>query len=219
MRVFARAFMTLCRHKGLQSCWGHPLTDAVSYSNGSTGSIKIMKSAVAGLLIASSAAFLGGCAVYPDGSSYGGGYPGVYDDPGYGGYYGGPPVVQPGVVVGGGYYSGPAYYGPGRSRYWDDGPGWRRPPPGGWHGNQQPRDRGPGGPPPQAGGNGHPNGPPPQAGGGRPPAPPPPQASGAPMPKAVGGQPPGPNRPPPPSANGGNRESGNSRGFLGRYGG
>lgn len=218
MHAPTRVFMTPGRHKSLQSCWGHPLTDVVSYSNGSTGSLKIMKSAVAGLLIASSAAFLGGCAVYPDGSSYGGGYPGVYDDPGYGGYYGGPPVVQPGVVVGGGYYSGPAYYGPGRSRYWDDGPGWRRPPPGGWHGNQQPRDRGPGGPP-QAGGNGHQNGPPPQAGGGRPPAPPPPQASGAPMPKAVGGQPPGPNRAPPPSANGGNRESGNSRGFLGRYGG
>ena len=37
-RASARVFMTLCRHKGLQSCWGHPLTDAVSYSNGSTGS-------------------------------------------------------------------------------------------------------------------------------------------------------------------------------------
>ncbi|SPB18494.1 hypothetical protein NOV72_05692 [Caballeronia novacaledonica] len=174
-----------------------------------------MKSAVVGLLLASSAALLGGCAVYPDGSAYGGGYPGVYDDPGYG-YYGGPPVVQPGVVIGGGYYSGPAYYGPGRSRYWDDGPGWRRPPPGGWHGGQS-RDRGPGGQP-QAGG-GHPNGPPPQAGGGRPPAAQPPQANGgAPMPKAVGGRPPGPNRAPP-SSDGGGRESGNSRGFIGRYGG
>ncbi len=62
-----------------------------------------MKSAVAGVLLASSAALLGGCAAYPDASAYGGGYPAVYDDPGYG-YYGGPP---PGVVVGGGYYSGP----------------------------------------------------------------------------------------------------------------
>lgn len=99
-----------------------------------------MKSAVAGLLLVSSAALLGGCAAYPDASGYyGGGYPaGAYDDPGYGyggGYYGGPAVVQPGVVVGGGYYSGPGgYYGPGPRRYWDDGPGWRRPPPsGGWN--------------------------------------------------------------------------------------
>ena len=178
-----------------------------------------MKSAVAGLFLASSAALLGGCAAYPDAPAYGGGYPGVYDDPGYG-YYGGPPVAQPGVVIGGGYYNGPAYYGPGPSHYWDDGPGWRRPPPGGWN-RPPPRGNwgggppngghgGHGGPPPQAGGGGHsPGGPPPQAGGG----------GGAPLPQATGGRPPGPNRPaPPPSNSGFNRDENHNR-APGRSGG
>ena len=87
-----------------------------------------MKLAAAGLILVSSA-LVAGCAVYPDGTpAYAGGgyssypaYPGGYDP----GYYGAP-VVQSGVVIGGGYYGG----GPGPR--WDDGPGYRRPPPGGW---------------------------------------------------------------------------------------
>ena len=87
-----------------------------------------MKLAAAGLILVSSA-LVAGCAVYPDGTpAYAGGgyssypaYPGGYDP----GYYGGP-VVQSGVVIGGGYYGGP---GP----RWDDSPGYRRPPPGGWN--------------------------------------------------------------------------------------
>lgn len=137
-----------------------------------------MKLAAAGLILISSA-LVAGCAVYPDGTpAYASGgyssypaYPGGYDP----GYYGAP-VVQSGVVIGGGYYGG----GPG-PRYWDDGPGYRRPPPGGWgdrgdrggnrggdrggdrgdrggHGGQQAGGGGPqqggGGRPPQAGGPG-----------------------------------------------------------------
>ncbi|KMY86172.1 putative glycine-rich protein [Candidatus Paraburkholderia calva] len=140
-----------------------------------------MKFAVSGLLVASSVALLCGCAAYPDSSGYGGGYPGVYDKPSYG-YYGGGPVVQPGVVVNGGYY-----YGPG-PRYWDDGPGWRQPYPGGWH--RPPPARGPGVPPPGRGGT------PPQAGG------------GGQLPRAVSGVPPGRPAAPPPSNGGGNRGGG-----------
>jgi hypothetical protein len=168
-----------------------------------------MKSAVTGVLIASSVALLGGCAAYPDGSAYGGGYPGVYDEPGYG-YYGGGPVVQPGIVVNQGYY-----YGPG-PRYWDDGPGWRGRPPGypngyGYRNRPPPNAGGPGGPPPNHGG------PPPQAGGGRPqggpPAGgPPPQAGGGQLPRAVGGVPPNRAAAPPPNAGGG---GGNRGGGIG----
>jgi hypothetical protein len=169
-----------------------------------------MKSAVTGVLIASSVALLGGCAAYPDGSAYGGGYPGVYDEPGYG-YYGGGPVVQPGIVVNQGYY-----YGPG-PRYWDDGPGWRGRPPGypngyGYRNRPPPPNAGgPGGPPPNHGG------PPPQAGGGRPqggpPAGgPPPQAGGGQLPRAVGGVPPNRAAAPPPNAGGG---GGNRGGGIG----
>lgn len=167
---------------------------------------------VAGLVMVSSAVLLGGCAAYPDGPMYGGGYPATYEDPGYAAYpaypaYYGGPVVQPGVVIDGGYYSGPR-------RYWDDSPGYRRPPPGGW--NNRPRgEPGHGG---QAGG-------PPQRGG------PPPQAGGAPMPQAVGGVRPHPRQAQPQSqpqqapargggsGGGGNNHGGNDRGFLGRTGG
>jgi hypothetical protein len=191
--------MSCRRHKGLQTCRGQNHARAVSTKQSSIFSTD-MKFAVSSVLVASSVALLGGCAAYPDGPGYGGGYPSVYDDPGYG-YYGGGPVVQPGVIVNGGYY-----YGPG-PRYWDDGPGWRRPyPPGGWHG--PPPDRGHGGPPPGRGGGG----PPPQAGGGggRPPnaGGPPPQAGGGQLPRAVGGVPPGRPAAPPPSNGGGNRGGG-----------
>ncbi|KMZ11138.1 Glycine-rich cell wall structural protein 1.8 precursor [Candidatus Burkholderia humilis] len=118
-----------------------------------------MKTAVAGILLASSAALLTGCAAYPDAPGYGGGYASpVYDEPGYG-YYG-PPVAQPNVVFGSGYY-----YGPRPGRYWDDGPGWRGRPPGYWNG---------GPPPPPAWGGGRVGGQVPQSVGGvrpRPPAP------------------------------------------------
>lgn len=154
---------------------------------------------VAGLVMFSSALLLGGCAAYPDGPMYGGGYP-VYDDPGYAAYpaypaYYGGPVVQPGVVIGGGYYSGPR-------RYWDDSPGYRRPPPGGW--NNRPR------------GDGYPNrggqaGGPPQRGGG---GGPPPQASAAPLPQAVGGV-----RPHPPQQQAPQQQQAPSRGGGGGGGG
>ncbi|WP_244813787.1 hypothetical protein [Caballeronia sp. Lep1P3] len=163
---------------------------------------------VAGLVMFSSALLLGGCAAYPDGPAYGGGYPTVYDDPGYAAYGYGGPVVQPGVAIGGGYY-----YGPGPGRYWDDGPGWRRPPPGGW--NNRPHD----GPP--HGHGGQPGGGPPHAGGGGPQGAQP-QAGGAPLPKAVGGVRPRPPQPAPAGGGGGgggNHGGGNQRGYLGPIGG
>ena len=96
----------------------------------------MMKLAVTGLILASSA-LVAGCAVYPDGTpayATGSGYSAYPAYPGYPagyeagyGYGYGAPVVQSGVIVdGGGYYGGP---GP---RYWNDGPGYHRPPPGGW---------------------------------------------------------------------------------------
>jgi hypothetical protein len=159
----------------------------------------MMKLTITSLILASSA-LVAGCAVYPDGTpayATDGGYsaypPAAYP-PGYSGYppgyeagYGdGGPVVQSGVIIGG----GDAYYGGPGPRYWNDGPGYRRPPPqGGWgdrgggnrgnrgdQGNHGGGDRGGHGGP-QAGG---PQGgrPPQQAGNpGRPPAPAPaPQA-------------------------------------------
>jgi hypothetical protein len=185
--------------------------------NGSTNIFEIMKTAVAGVLLASSAALLTGCAAYPDAPGYGSGYYSsapVYDEPGYG-YYGAPPVAQPNVVFGSGYY-----YGPGPNRYWDDGPGWRGRPPGYGYGGPPPNRGWHNGPPPNNGGHG---GPPPQAGGGRPPAggspgAPPPQAGGGggQVPQSVGGVRP---RPPAPAANnggggggGGGNGGGRSRG-------
>ncbi len=118
----------------------------------------MMKLAVTGLILASSA-LVAGCAVYPDGTpAYvtGSGYSAYPAYPaGYEAGYGyGAPVVQSGVIIdGGGYYGGP---GP---RYWNDGPGYRRPPPGGWGGHGGPQASAPqGGRPsqPQAGNPGRP---------------------------------------------------------------
>ena len=179
---------------------------------------------VAGLVVFSSALLLGGCAAYPDGPMYGGGYP-VYDDPGYASYpaypaYYGGPVVQPGVVIDGGYYSGPR-------RYWDDSPGYRRPPPGGW--NNRPHGDGYSGQGGRGRHDGQDGGQPQRGGGG-----PPPQANAAPMPQAVGGVRPHPPQPQPPQqqqqsqqapsrggggGGGGGNHGGNDRGFLGRTGG
>ncbi len=66
--------------------------------------------------------------------------------------------AQSGIVFGNSYY-----YGPGPRHYWDNGPVWRGPPSGGWHGGPPNRGGG-GGPPPGA----VVGGPPPQAGGGQP---------------------------------------------------
>jgi hypothetical protein len=198
-------------HKGLQSRRGLLRVRAALIRNSSRYFFKIMKTAVAGVLLASSAALLTGCAAYPDASGYGGGYASpVYDEPGYG-YYGAP-VAQPNVVFGSGYY-----YGPGPGRYWDEGPGWRGRPPGYWHGDQSPNRGWRNGPPP----NGQHGGPPPQAGGGRPPAGgspggPPPQAGGGQVPQSVGGvrpRPPAAAAPAPaPNNGGGGGGGGRSRG-------
>ena len=68
------------------------------------------------------AALLGGCAAYPDGNGYGGGYSG---DEYYDGYATGVPVVpQTNVYMGYGNYSSPGYYD-GWGRYYGPGPGYR----------------------------------------------------------------------------------------------
>jgi hypothetical protein len=143
----------------------------------------MMKLTITSLVLASSA-LVAGCAVYPDGTpayATDGGYsayPPAYAGypPGYEAGYGyGGPVVQSGVIIGGGngYYGGP---GP---RYWNDGPGYRRPPPqGGWgdrgggnRGDHGDRGGNGGG---DRGGHGGPQAGGPQAGGpqgGRPPQP------------------------------------------------
>jgi hypothetical protein len=95
-------------------------------------------------------AFLGGCAVYPDGGP-------AYDSSDYG-YGGGPAVVQPEVSIGIGGSSGPAYYDQRRGY----GPGYhgqpnrddyRRPDSGAHAG---PGEGGPRNPPPQGGASGGP---------------------------------------------------------------
>jgi hypothetical protein len=113
-------------------------------------------------------AFLGGCAVYPDGSpAYGGpAYGGQAYGGDYYGYGGGPAVIQPEVAIGIGGYSGSGYYDQRRGY----GPGYHGQSNWGEHSRpdhgEHPHagDGGPHGAPQGGGPGGHPGGTPPQAG-------------------------------------------------------